>query len=204
MPLVLLPGLLCDAASGTQCVGVGGHRAVLGADLTEYETMKEMGESVLRDAPWKESRLAGLSMGGYVALESCARDPRRVTGSRCSIPVRGRRPPDETKRGGKLMNCQSERGLHACDQPICPLNAAPLSACKETHAHQDHRATWRKRHRGEAYLRQQRANPSPGLITGRSCRRSVSDAGAVRAPGTAPPRMQRGNGSGDPGAKLWW
>src|SRR6266404_6057797 len=72
-PLALLPGLLCDAALWEpQLSELADVARFWVPDLTEYETMKEMGESVLRDAPWKEFALAGLSMGGYVALLSLA------------------------------------------------------------------------------------------------------------------------------------
>ena len=96
LQLVLLPGLLCDAALWEpQLSELADVARFWVPDLTEYETMAEMGESVLRDAPWKEFALAGLSMGGYVALELMRQSPRRVT----RIPVRGRRRPMKPSGG---------------------------------------------------------------------------------------------------------
>ena len=68
--LVLLPGLLCDAALWEpQLSGLADIAYFFVADLTDHETVNDMAASVLRDSPWNESAFAGLSMGGYVAQE---------------------------------------------------------------------------------------------------------------------------------------
>ena len=79
-PLVLLPGLLCDAALWEpQLSDLADIADFFVADLNEHETVKGMAESVLRDSPWKEFALAGLSMEGYVAQEIMRQAPQRVT-----------------------------------------------------------------------------------------------------------------------------
>jgi len=70
IPLILLPGLLCDAALWEpQLAGLDDLADFFIADLTRQESLADMAAAVLRDAPWKKFALAGLSMGGYVAQE---------------------------------------------------------------------------------------------------------------------------------------
>ncbi|WP_374446329.1 alpha/beta fold hydrolase [Stella sp.] len=77
-PLVLLPGLLCDAALWRPITdALAGEAAAVVADLTLDETMAGMAERVLAWAP-RQFALAGLSMGGYVAQEIMRRAPERV------------------------------------------------------------------------------------------------------------------------------
>lgn len=79
MPLVLVPGLLCDEQLWRHQAGgladLAG--AVQVADLTGQDSVGEMARSILKDAP-ERFALAGLSMGGYVSLEVVRRAPDRV------------------------------------------------------------------------------------------------------------------------------
>lgn len=76
--LVLLPGLLCDAALWRhQCATLADVADVRVADLTLDETIGAMARRVLAAAPERFS-LAGLSMGGYVAFEILRQAPDRV------------------------------------------------------------------------------------------------------------------------------
>jgi pimeloyl-ACP methyl ester carboxylesterase len=122
-PLVLLPGLLCDAALWEpQLDDLADIADFFVADLTEYESMKDMAASVLRDAPWKEFALAGLSMGGYVAQEIVSQAPARVkklalldTRSRAELPA-------ETERRKALMAlAQSGRNFTPVTNRMLPL-----------------------------------------------------------------------------------
>jgi pimeloyl-ACP methyl ester carboxylesterase len=76
--LVLLPGLTND---GRVWRGVADRLAdvasVRVADLTTRDTMAALADDVLAKAPARFA-LAGLSMGGYCALEIVARAPERV------------------------------------------------------------------------------------------------------------------------------
>ena len=77
-PLVLLPGLLCNRNLWAHQLDHLGHVADLTvADLTRHDSVEEMAESVLAKSPDRFT-LAGLSMGGYVALEIMRRAPERV------------------------------------------------------------------------------------------------------------------------------
>ena len=156
-PLVLLPGLLCDAALWEpQLSELADIADFFVADLTGYETMKGMGESVLRDSPWEEFALAGLSMGGYVALEVTRQAPQRVT--RLALLDSRARPekPDETERRQQLMKlAQGERGFAPVTSRMLPLMLHP-SRVKDARLTKTIR-DMAERTGVEAYLRQQRA-----------------------------------------------
>jgi len=77
--LLLLPGLLDDAALWEhQCKYLAELAEITVADLTPYDSMAKMAQSVLENAPACFA-LAGLSMGGYVAHEIMRRALDRVT-----------------------------------------------------------------------------------------------------------------------------
>lgn len=76
--LVLLPGLLCDAALWrAQIDDLSDLVAPWVADLSHDDSMTGMARRVLAEAPPRFA-LAGLSMGGYVAQEIMRQAPERV------------------------------------------------------------------------------------------------------------------------------
>ncbi len=76
--LILLPGLLCDAALWRhQIEHLADLATITVADLTQDNTVTAMAERVLEGAPSRFA-LAGLSMGGYVAQEIMRLAPERV------------------------------------------------------------------------------------------------------------------------------
>src|SRR5512132_4733362 len=78
-PLVLLPGLLCDAALWQHQIATLADLAeITVADLMQADQAGAAAQGVLASAP-DEFALAGLSMGGYVALEIMRQAPDRVT-----------------------------------------------------------------------------------------------------------------------------
>jgi pimeloyl-ACP methyl ester carboxylesterase len=78
-PLLLLPGLLCDAALWDhQLHFLGDIAAPAVADLTQDTTVEAMAARLLADAPPRFA-LAGLSMGGYAAFAILRAAPERVT-----------------------------------------------------------------------------------------------------------------------------
>ena len=78
MHLVLLPGLLCDAALWRhQIEALTDLADITVADLTIDDRLGAMAQRVLAKAP-ETFVLAGLSMGGYVALEILRQAPERV------------------------------------------------------------------------------------------------------------------------------
>lgn len=79
--LVLIPGLLCDAQLWQpQVENLADIADIWIADHTRSDTMAGVARDVLADAPFASFALAGLSMGGYIALEIMRQAPHRVTG----------------------------------------------------------------------------------------------------------------------------
>ena len=77
--LVLVPGLLCDGLLWKQQIdALEGDFKCWVADHTRSDTMAGVAADVLGDAPFGRFALAGLSMGGYVALEIMRQAPQRV------------------------------------------------------------------------------------------------------------------------------
>ena len=76
--LILLPGLLCDAALWRHQIEYLKDIVTISvADLTVDDSIFAMAERVLANAPARFA-LAGLSMGGYVAQEIMRMAPERV------------------------------------------------------------------------------------------------------------------------------
>ena len=78
-PLVLLPGLMCDARLfQPQIARLSRDRAVTVAPIGGGDRIEEIASGLLDQLPHRFA-LAGLSMGGVVALELVRRAPDRVT-----------------------------------------------------------------------------------------------------------------------------
>ena len=78
-PLILVPGLVSDGELWSAVTSALGDatRCIIGDTLREA-TLPDMARRILRDAPPRFA-LAGISMGGMVALEMVALAPERVT-----------------------------------------------------------------------------------------------------------------------------
>ena len=78
-PLVLLPGMMCDArVFGPQLAALSKEMAVTVAPITQGERIEEIASGLLDLLP-RRFALAGLSLGGIVAMEILRRAPDRVT-----------------------------------------------------------------------------------------------------------------------------
>ena len=78
LPLVLLPGLMCDARLfAPQVAALSVEMPVTVADIGGHDTMAALAAAVLADAP-PVFALGGLSMGGFVAMEVLRQAPERV------------------------------------------------------------------------------------------------------------------------------
>jgi pimeloyl-ACP methyl ester carboxylesterase len=76
-PLVLLPGMMCDARMfGPQIAAFNGYTLHL-PPLTGADTMAALAAQILQNAPPRFA-LAGLSMGGIVAMEILRQAPDRI------------------------------------------------------------------------------------------------------------------------------
>ena len=99
-PLVLIPGMMCDARMWGGIPAALHPRPIAHMIPTDADSMAELARRLLRDAPPRFA-LAGLSMGGILAMEVLAQAPHRVerlavldTNPRAELPdVQARRRP---------------------------------------------------------------------------------------------------------------
>ena len=110
MPLVMVPGLLCDAQLWhAQVEALADIAEVWIADHTRSDTMAGVARDVLADAPFPKFALAGLSMGGYIAFELMRQAPRRVTRLALLDTAASGESPEQTQRRKELI-ALAERG----------------------------------------------------------------------------------------------
>lgn len=118
--LILLPGLLNDARLWrAQAEGLAAIANVSVADLTRSDTMADLAADVLEQVPAGMFALAGLSMGGYVALEIMRQAPERVTA--LALIDTSARPdtPEATENRRRLI------ALARTDFPAVPRELMP-------------------------------------------------------------------------------
>jgi pimeloyl-ACP methyl ester carboxylesterase len=123
--LVLVPGLLCDAAMWEhQSRYLSETAEIKIADVTRSETMIGMAEAVLAMAPEKFA-LAGLSMGGYVSMEVMRRAPERVT-KLALLDTSARSDTEEqSRRRNRFMQLTREGGFNEVISTLLPLLVHP-------------------------------------------------------------------------------
>jgi pimeloyl-ACP methyl ester carboxylesterase len=108
-PLLLLPGLLCDAALWrAQLEDLADIAAPMVADLTQDDALDAMARRVLQGAPPRFA-LAGLSMGGYVAQAVLRLAPERVLRLALLDTSARADTPEQTQRRRDLI-ALAERG----------------------------------------------------------------------------------------------
>jgi pimeloyl-ACP methyl ester carboxylesterase len=131
VPLVLLPGLLCDRELWTaQIAGLADVADVTVADLTAFDTFAGMAEHVLAGAPARFA-LAGLSMGGYLSFEILRRAPTRV--ERLALLDTSARPdtPEQGKRR-RMFVAHAKRGKFKGVTPVLLPNwVSPKSIARD-------------------------------------------------------------------------
>lgn len=77
-PLILIPGLICTAELWeAQIAALEDQAEITVADHRQHDSMAALATAILEQAP-ERFALAGLSMGGYIALEIMRRAPERV------------------------------------------------------------------------------------------------------------------------------
>lgn len=128
IPLVLIPGLLCDARLFTpQINALSGQCSLLIPNLAECDSIADMAQSVLHQAP-PQFALAGLSMGGIVAMEIVRQSPDRVD----RLALLDTNPMAETdavynRRNAVLADCQVRGFIPALQHHIIPLYCAHIN-----------------------------------------------------------------------------
>jgi pimeloyl-ACP methyl ester carboxylesterase len=153
--LVLIPGLACTSRLyEPQIAALSPGRTIVVADHTQDDSVQGIAARLLRDAPGRFS-LAGLSMGGYIALEVLRQAPERV--ERLALLDTSARPdtPEASQdrerlialaEAGRFQDIHSRlwpRLVHPDHQADQALQDVVFSMMRETGA--------------DAYIRQQRA-----------------------------------------------
>ncbi|MDP9426501.1 MAG: alpha/beta hydrolase [Actinomycetota bacterium] len=124
--LVLVPGLLCDErlwrhqTEGLQDLA----GPILVPGVTGQDSVQEMARSVLEAAP-EQFALAGLSMGGYVALEIVRQAPARVEA--LALLDTSARPdtPEQTKTRLALIEVARDGGFDEVWRTLLPKIVHP-------------------------------------------------------------------------------
>ena len=119
--LLLLPGLLCDPRLwAAQAEGLSDIADVTIADMTKDDTIAGMVRRALDRAPDRFA-LAGLSMGGYAALEAMRQAPERV--ERLALLDTGARAdtPEQTTRRKDLISLANRGEFKAVSPRLLPL-----------------------------------------------------------------------------------
>lgn len=97
--LILIPGLLCDAQLWRpQVESLTDIADIWIADHTRSDTMADVARDILTDAPFVDFALAGLSMGGYIALEIMRQAPQRVSRLALLDTAASGELPEQTQR----------------------------------------------------------------------------------------------------------
>ena len=155
IPLVLLPGLLCDAALWrAQVEGLGVVAEPLVIDLTRDDSLGGMARRALAAAP-PSFALAGLSMGGYVAQEIMRQASERVSKLALLDTSARADTPEQTARRRGLIELSEKGEFKGVTPRLLPLLIHPAR-------HEDKPLTdvvtgMAERVGKEAFLRQQKA-----------------------------------------------
>lgn len=153
--LVLIPGLACTARLfDAQIAALSGSRNVVVADHTQDDSIPAIAARLLKDAP-ERFALAGLSMGGYVAMEVMRQAPERV--ARLALLDTSARPdtPEASRDREQLIVLAQAGRFEEIDAKLWPRLVHP-----DHRNDQDLRATvfgMLRETGAEAFGRQQRA-----------------------------------------------
>lgn len=154
--LVLVPGLLCDAALWRgQVEDLADIAQPWVADVTRDDSMTAMAQRVLAEAPTGPFALAGLSMGGYVAQAIMREAPDRVERLALLDTTAMADTPEQTPRRHGLIDLAEKGEFHGVTPRLLPLFLHPdrLSDKALTEAVM----AMTERVGKDAFLRQQRA-----------------------------------------------
>lgn len=201
LPVLLVPGLNLTAALWVdQIAALGAGRTVVVADHGSAPTIAEIARDILADAPPRFA-LAGLSMGGYVAMEILRVAPERVE-RLCLLDTRADADaPEQSEIRRQLIEITEKGGfakIAALQYPklVAPARLDDEALQKAVRAMADATGP-------DAFVRQQKA-----ILTRIDSRPSLAE---VRCPATVlvgaedqltPPDLARDMAERIPGADL--
>jgi pimeloyl-ACP methyl ester carboxylesterase len=121
LPIVLIPGLLCSARLYlSQIPELRKLGAVTVADHTRADSFPEIARGILSEAP-ERFRLAGFSMGGYLAFEIARQAPGCIAKLALIDTSARADTPEATERRKRLMQIAQRDGLRAVNDVLFPL-----------------------------------------------------------------------------------
>jgi pimeloyl-ACP methyl ester carboxylesterase len=201
LPIVLVPGLNCSACLYTaQLPELWRFGPVTVANHTRDDTVAAIAQRILDDAPPRFA-LAGLSMGGYIALEIMRREPTRIAKlALLDTNARDDSPEAQQKRRANIALAESGRFADVIEE-VWPALVHPDrhadAALRQIHVAMCHDVG------PEAYVRQQKAiltrADSRPLLPAIGCP-SLVLVGAEDA--LTPPFLSEEMAAGIPGARL--
>ncbi len=201
LPILLVPGLACSARLyAGQISALWTLGPVIVADHRRDNTMSAIAKRILDNAP-PRFRLAGLSMGGYVALEIMRQAKERV--AKLALLDTSARPDTKEQTGNrqKLIALAREKRLTEINDTLWPLLVHPshatsltLRAVVDEMAHETG---------AEAFIRQQEAIAarvdSRPLLPSIGCPALVIVGDSDRL---TPPELAEELAAGIPGAQM--
>lgn len=156
IPLVLVPGLLCDALLwGPQIEGLADLAEAWVPAPTRHASIESLARDVLAACPFERFALAGLSMGGYVAMAMWRQAPERVQRLALLDTNALADAPAATTQRRELVALGATQGLGAVADALLPRLVWP-----QAERHAALRAVVRSMARNvgtEAFARQQEA-----------------------------------------------
>jgi len=171
-PLVLVPGLLCDKQLWrSQVEDLADVADIWIADHTRADTMAGVARDVLADVPFTRFALAGLSMGGYIALEIMRQAPQRVTRLALLDTAASGELPEQTQRRLDFIAFAERGHFDRVTDTLLPLLIH--SARQGERSLTDTVKSMARNIGKDAFIRQQRAimsrADSLGLLAGIAC-----------------------------------
>jgi pimeloyl-ACP methyl ester carboxylesterase len=125
-PILFVPGMMCDArVFGPQIDDLSRDFAIHVARVARAETIREMAAEAIHHAPPRFA-LAGISMGGIVAMEILRRVPERVTRlALISTTPLPETPEQAAWREPQIVKAQAGRLDEAMRAAMSPDNLGP-------------------------------------------------------------------------------
>jgi pimeloyl-ACP methyl ester carboxylesterase len=123
--LLLLPGLLNDERLWqSQIADLKHHATCVVGDITTADSISGMAKAVLAKVPTGHIAVAGLSMGGYVALEIARQVPNRVVGM-ALLNTNARPDSDQATEDRKRMMKMAETDFDRVVNGLLPKMFTP-------------------------------------------------------------------------------
>ena len=125
-PLVLIPGLLCDAQLWqAQVEDLADVAEIRIADHTRSDTMTGVARDVLANVQFASFAVAGLSMGGYIALEIMRQAPQRVARLALLDTAASAELPEQTQRRMDFIALAERGHFDRITETLLPLLVHP-------------------------------------------------------------------------------